>query len=239
MQDFRPLWKERANDKSLSFYDCIQRCILVGMHAGDDFDDKVRIAMWQLDRAFTKSSSHGYDRLYNGLRYASRPYIGIASGVLETDVEKIEFEKIGDAMRETKNWQKLGVHYCYIFMFGELIPEQTLVQGMHAAMLMGQRLTEEQAWPRGVSAENLHFVIAKPHADRGEIARQLIANNLKFTRFDDYDYSFNEAGELVQNGHAKSLKTIMTYPISTWKKKPFTELELLRFESDGPNQRAV
>lgn len=233
MKDFRPLWKERAQNKTITFTDCIQRCILLGMHKGQDFDEKVQIALRHLDRSFSPSKAEGYQQLIQRLKVAQRPYLGIANEVLETDEEKEVFEKLGQKLQSSDLLAKLGIHYCCIYLFGNLIPEQTLIQSMHASMQMGQKLTEQDVWPKNCNASNLHYLVVRGDKP-GDICQNLIRHGVRFCVFEDYDYSFNNEGTLIQSD-TKSVKSIMTYPVPGWKKGIFDDLELLRLEPNRPD----
>lgn len=244
MQDFRPFWKQKAQDKQLTFIDCIQRCILIGMHKGQTFEDKVDIALTCLDRSFSPKACGGYGRLQQELRYAGQSHYGIASKLDMTDEEKKLFERIGTELRSTESLKKLGTHYSYIFTFGNLIPEQVVVQGMHAAMALGSKLTEAKTWPNGCNASNLHYVLIDgnlafgPNTMAHQIADFLGKQGISFSTYRDHDYWFDDNGSLCESKET-SVKSIMTHPIPRWRRSGFEQFELLRFEPVGPEQQSV
>jgi hypothetical protein len=236
MQDFRPLWKERHHNKQNTFRDSIQRCILIGMHRGETFEEMVEMAHAALDRSFASDCYGSYDRLARELGRASSS-LGFARQVGLTEEEAETYEKIRAELRKSEWLNKLGIHYSYIFMLGNLIPEQVCVQGMHASMKVGQELTAQKKWPKGVNAKNLHYVMVKAEKP-GDIARYLISKGIQYSVYNDYDYEFGPDGELIQS-EKQSAKSIMTYPIPRYKRGVFSEFELLRFEPSGPDKRTV
>jgi hypothetical protein len=227
-------WKTLANAKSATFTHVIQRALLIGMTRAEELEDQVKIAQAVLERGLTpitnkKKLANGrtpYDCYqYWGIRPTSGDFLdspGLVSDEQRTHLGLIWVELL-------KQHGRLGVHYSYIFLYGNLMPEQRCIQMAHAAMKMGQRLTEENAWPAGVSADNLHYTMVPGSQHALTDIDRLDQMGIQYVVFVDHDYSFGPDGRLIES-LGKTTKAIMTYPIHHSKRKGLQDFELYRFE---------
>lgn len=227
-------WKNLAHNKSNTLRHHVQRALLIGMMAADELEDQVRVAQIVLEKGLTPITSK--KKLANGRsaydcyhRIWPKPTSGDLLGV--EDLIPLEKRAQLDLIWQEliKQHGRIGVHYSFIFLFGDLMPEQRCIQMAHAAMKMGQRLTQENAWPQGVSSDNLHYAMVTPGKGPYQINRQLHELGIQSIQFEDHDYTFGPDGTLIESP-GTSIKAIMTYPIHHSKRAGLQEFELYRFE---------
>lgn len=239
MKDFTPVWKDLTNNKKATFNNFIERAIFIGMRASEDLEEQIKIAQIVLEKGLTpvtKPSKLANGRTPYGILddWYTGPSISEPLGdssLLEPD-ERDTFREIWKGMKEQRG--RLGVHYSFIFLYGNLIPEQRCIQMAHAAMKMGQQLTEEAAWPLGVNSNNLHYAMVPGSEYWQDDAEKLDAAGIKYVVFSDHDYTFGPDGELVES-LGTSVKAIMTYPIHHSRRRALQEYELYRFEQSTNN----
>lgn len=133
MKDFRPIWKDLADRKAITCSDVIQHIILRAMYSKSDTEAVLR---------------HLLHKAFRPRQFDTNPYRAITEtpvypswGVLETDEEKAEFNRLAQSLRSPA---KLLKHYSYFFTRQDISPEYQLVQTAHAALELGNMLKPEQ-----------------------------------------------------------------------------------------------